>query len=766
MLTLQTFSLTTMTTMDVDAEHHTRKSPFIHYFDISNNFPWREPRPEEIERRRALLGDVLIYDILLSSGGIKDPDLLYPPRDETSLQRLLQAIEGSHYDALKKDCLVYFLLKWHQDGREDRFQEQRSIPPQFAALATAYWHLDSGINVARAVSLLSDARLNRDYASKILQAISLSPQPEPLIRKYIRTAQPPLTEPVDLDIYTVSLADSSLLEAWQFQRTFIETQETRPRLFKKILEWCLTPSPRPTALTQLLALPLSNFEQSLLHLYALEPPAEISASAIAVLQDLVCVRLIQGGKYAEVIKIDRQFSSSTPGGKNTKQAQDRRKMVQDLYTALPDVERALIDAELESLSTPPITTLPSQNVTTNGDVSMSQSWEDVRPDIPSAANQPIASTSSPFRDGPRTSFVPISERSRGPRFGGSVPSPPASKNPPILPITPSAAISAPRKSFPLPTIPLSTLGPSKPRQSLSGAANGVFLNAGANVTSPASGMKFSTTSNNGQRQGHAFTSTTRTANAFYQPPTKTNGVDHRFGAASHDVQPESLENAPPPPADVYMVIETDNESAKEDGHKSGGEDAAGLGYSVFGNGNGSVVGRKRPAAGNAKPASASLSASTGKRVPGAFTDDEEADDDEPEEEEEETRRPPARRVRSRQSSSNRSAATSKPSTRTRQTKRQEKRTVPGGLTDDDAEHGDREEEEEEEEEEDIAPLRAPSPRRPLRKARSSAGSDIGENEGVKTRRSSRLSHTSAPEHSPERPARPRKSTRGATKKKR
>ncbi|KAF9010001.1 nuclear pore complex assembly-domain-containing protein [Cyathus striatus] len=194
---------------------------------------------EVIEHRRALLSDQLLFDILLSSGGIRVPDLIYPPRDEEGLQRLLDSIAQSQYDSLKKDCLVYFLLKWHQDGREERFKANRCIPPQFAALADAYWYLDSGVQVAKAVSLLSDARLNRDYASKILQAISLSPDSAALIRQYVRTAQPSLTEPDDLDLYTLALAENSFFDAWQFQRTFPETKEIRPRLWKKLVEWCI-----------------------------------------------------------------------------------------------------------------------------------------------------------------------------------------------------------------------------------------------------------------------------------------------------------------------------------------------------------------------------------------------------------------------------------------------------------------------------------------------------------------------------------------------
>jgi len=120
----------------------------LSYFDLTPAvFPWRDPRPQQIERRRAALGDLLLFDILLTSGGIRQPDTLYPPVDVDSFHRLLEAIQTSQYDALKRDCLVYFLLKWYQDGREEKYRLEKCIPPQFASLADAYWYLDAGINI-------------------------------------------------------------------------------------------------------------------------------------------------------------------------------------------------------------------------------------------------------------------------------------------------------------------------------------------------------------------------------------------------------------------------------------------------------------------------------------------------------------------------------------------------------------------------------------------------------------------------------------------
>ena len=92
---------------------------------------------------------------------------------------------------------------------------------------------------------MSDARLNRDYTTKVIQALSLADDSHSLIRSYIRTVKPLLTEPDDIDMYTVSLSESSLSEAWSYQRTFSDGDDTRKRLVRKILDWCLTRECRP-----------------------------------------------------------------------------------------------------------------------------------------------------------------------------------------------------------------------------------------------------------------------------------------------------------------------------------------------------------------------------------------------------------------------------------------------------------------------------------------------------------------------------------------
>ncbi|KAF8877282.1 nuclear pore complex assembly-domain-containing protein [Infundibulicybe gibba] len=696
----------------MQVDHATQAPPLQVYFEAGpDTFPWNEERTQQVERRRALLGDLLIFDILLSSGGIAHPDVLYPPHDLASLQELLSAIDASHYDTLKRECLVYFLLKWHQDGREDRFA--------FASLADAYWHLDSGVNVPR-------LRLENPPSH------FTDPDPTPLILKYVRTAKPLLTEPDDIKLYTLALAESNFFEAWQYQRTFSENDENRPQLFKTILEWCLLPRPRTSVLTQLLSYPFTQFEESLLRKHALEPPSSLSPTSIAILQDLICVRLVEHGRYTEAIRMDRLFTSSTPNAsKPLPQSQDRTKMVQDLYAALPLTERSLLDVELENSG---VAKPNGKGQKAAEDSSMSESWEDIRPEQAKLNGKKA---------------VPAPRLVERPSVQDSA----------AIASSSTSNVFAPRKSLPQTSFTL-LAGPALlPSRSLhAGTSN-----------SPAGKPKYGepptlvtrTNPAPAAKPNFTFTSAVRQQNAFYRPPVNvnTNTSKAAFGANDKNIPPK---NQPVP--DIHMDDMESNDGDNEgDIHAETNEGQPVLGFSVFGkngNGNGNSNGngvRPEPeveAEEEAVKASRvrkeerekeKASTSKSKRTPpGAFHSDEHDGED----------AGPAIVVQPRTSTSTRGRNVSA------KIKKQDLgRSLPGSLMDDD-------EEEEEEEEDTIAPLRAPSPpRRALRKPRASVSSEPADDGETRTRRrSSRLSATgSVAGMSPE-PASPKKiSARRSTK---
>ncbi|KAJ8081676.1 hypothetical protein PM082_007522 [Marasmius tenuissimus] len=635
--------------MDVDSDSPSSVSStdLLSYFDLSStSFAWREPIFSEIESRRALLNDTLLFDILLTLGGIKEPETRYPPSNPDALQDLLTQInESPAYDGLKKDGLVYYLLKWHKDGRESRFQRERSIPPQFVALADAYWCLDSGADIPRAVSHLSDPRLNRDYASKILQIISQckDPQPESLIVKYVRTAKPRLEDPEDINTYTLALAHSNLFEAWQYQRTFSESDPTRERLLKKLIQWCVSPNPKPSALTYLLTLPLSAYEQKVLHNYASSPPKDddLPANAIPILQNLSCVRLIQLGRHAEAVKMHRSFiaASTSVKGKTTATSaqalfQERDEMIQEVYHALPAVERNLLDAELESgglgtihQSVPVSKPRPSTSarrdsnaagaaVDASGDISMS--WEEIpRPPLSSSIN---GSGKQPNSSGSGSNTPLNFSLSAAPKFGGSIFS--SSTSTPTL--TPTAsATQKPIKGLPPPALSATALNlfgasaTTMNSSSSNGRKSGGFTPLGTSTSSMGFGKSFGSsaantssrppiipTSNTNNMSASAgmndsfgfgastsssnlFVSAAKRENAFFKPPSQQNGNGNGFGSGRRSSgggggrESTSVSVSLERPSTVHDTTFDDTDMEMEmNGRDSDAE--AGLNYSVFG----------------------------------------------------------------------------------------------------------------------------------------------------------------------------------------
>ncbi|KAI9065304.1 hypothetical protein FKP32DRAFT_1590781 [Trametes sanguinea] len=793
--------------MDVDMSMAAEAEDYMQYFDLSSaQFAWRAPRPQDIEVRRAHMSDMLFIDILLSSGGIRHSESLFPPTNPESLEKLVDAIKQSSYDTLKQDCLIYYLLKWHQDGREEEFREKRCIPPQFAALADAYWHLDSGINVARAVSLLSDVRLNREYPSKVLQALSLAEDASTLIRTYIRTANPLLTEPDDIDAFAIALAESSLLEAWMYQRSFSEGSETRKRLVRKLLDWSLSPKPRLVPLKHLLAFPFSPFEQSLIHAYALDPPSHVPASSVPVIQDLICVRLVQSGQHAAAIKLDRQFSSMPRGGdRGQKIAQERRQMMDELMAAMPSAERYLLELELENFSQGRGMDLADSvsAAKPNGkaiDVSMSVSWEHIAPSkVNGGANLATSIAPPP---------VPIPQRSNAPRFGGAPPI--SATNPPFTTISrglPSNGSTASGVQMPKPpTGPLLFGGATTQAQGSASISNGGLFGAQTSIAAPPSNVF------GGQKSLFEVGGSANSApNAFYQPPASTGQKRSFFGSlsastssrppaptsafAALSAQPsasvEKSTNAGdisntsirgPHEADISMLSElSDTDSAGADASMRRSEAAdrsreededspAGFAQSVFGN---VPSAHTRPIA-TARGSRIARTVTESKMPPGAFLPDDDVHDEHTDGQYEEAQedfihdesisaistRSTTRKTRASGSASGRtrtrarrspspeqpSARSSTRSTRAKKAVKDQDlgRSIPGSLMDDDDDDEDDEQEQAEEEEDVVAPLPTPA-RRSSRKSRASNGSATSQAVDAPrvTRRSSRLSTISS-----------------------
>ena len=276
----------------------------------------------------------------------------------------------------------------------------------------------------------------------------------------------------------------------------------------------------------MLAFPFSAYEQSLVHDYALDPPSHLPSSSIPVIQDLVCLRLVQSGQHAAAIKLDRQFSSITRGGeKGQKAAHERRQMMDELMAAMPSAERSLLELELEQFAQGRgliITAGASgdkdkaqgKSADLSASANVSMSWEQIAPSPSASAIKTTVVPPTP----------PIPQRSNAPRFGGPIPAPPAV----VEEMFPSISRSGPPISA---GKPLSSGPPQMPKP-----PSGPILFGGISVqpstsASAANGWLAKTTTTNGTNgsaipsifgSGKSLFDTAGSANAapnaFYQPP--------------------------------------------------------------------------------------------------------------------------------------------------------------------------------------------------------------------------------------------------------
>lgn len=199
---------------------------------------------------------------------------------------------------------------------------------------------------------------------------------------------------------------------------------------------CGLAKPRSRALTQLMAYPLSLYEEAQLHTYSLRPPKHLPVSSIPVIQDLACVRLIQSGQYAAAIKLDRQFSINSVRGKVSEQARkattDRKQIIDEIVATLPPAERYLVEQELEKIA--PATGGDVAIVVNGSTGDLSMSWETIRgPNTPAKVNGTPTTKEKQKEETPKapppatpqavlqSPVPPIPHRSGAPRFGGPSP---------------------------------------------------------------------------------------------------------------------------------------------------------------------------------------------------------------------------------------------------------------------------------------------------------------------------------------------------------
>ena len=501
--------------------------------------------------------------------------------------------------------------------------------------------------------------MNRDYASKVLQVLNLSPEAPALIRKYVRTVKPPLTEPNDIKLFALALADSSLPEAWAFQRTFNERSEIRLRLLLSLLEWCVSrefdvcllffefvvfnvssAKPRSTAMKHLLEMSLSPFEQFTIHSIMLNPPPSFPLDALPLLQELICIRLIQLGEFDDAIHLSRKFS--TPESViNACRSEARLKMIEDLCSALPSPYRSLID--LEAADPSPYTAeskrsfgvqviQPLELIKSSESPASASKLPVSRPFVDLESADPSSSCTAEFQRSPVSRFAP--EHTNAPGSGRPIPV----STSPQLPAGTSPV--APRQD-------LTLISPSsiRSRTSLNNTAERLAQGTSSHISS-LSGVKLPSSPIQSQKlDGNVFISAQQQTNAFYTPPKIINLIQPTSSPQtvlphSGNGDAEKLLSEQDYDVGVEEKMEGGNDKESDHEHETEhqGEKQAEpvstekgveeIGYSLFDNGLPSrpYLENEPSKSSDVPNATESPSASTKRKVPGSFSD-EDADEE-------------------------------------------------------------------------------------------------------------------------------------------
>jgi hypothetical protein len=100
------------------------------------------------------MGGDLFFDELLKLAGI-DAHAIYPPRDVPTFHHLINSILNTSWDDFQQSCLIYYLLRHWEDGREKPFAQSKQLPPQFMFVSDAYYLLDIDQAEVRVVQILN-----------------------------------------------------------------------------------------------------------------------------------------------------------------------------------------------------------------------------------------------------------------------------------------------------------------------------------------------------------------------------------------------------------------------------------------------------------------------------------------------------------------------------------------------------------------------------------------------------------------------------------
>ncbi|PLW46680.1 hypothetical protein PCASD_03641 [Puccinia coronata f. sp. avenae] len=302
---------------------------------------------KKLRSRHETIDGMLFFDRLMKLGSIPNSTDLFPPPHPSRLRQLLDSIEACSFDILKKNCLVYYLLKEYCDGRETRFAIDRLIPSHFSRGLDGLWALDHS-QWKLAIRCMSDPSVTPDFLPEIIRTLATQPPLKVRSCHLMRFYQ--LTQPL-LDLKSIEFIlsamciNSNLRSAWALQRSYDGLE--RERLLMIIYETCFGLNdfgqPLGEILQILIAFPFDELEDTTLSRFAVRAPQLLPESHSMVAIQFYLSKLTCEARYVEAIRFERELSESAGGFSHP----DVDRVIRGIAEMLPEVQRNMLELEFD-----------------------------------------------------------------------------------------------------------------------------------------------------------------------------------------------------------------------------------------------------------------------------------------------------------------------------------------------------------------------------------------------------------------------------------
>ncbi|WAQ81833.1 hypothetical protein PtA15_2A145 [Puccinia triticina] len=303
--------------------------------------------PKTLRSREETIDGMLFFDRLMKIGSVPNFKDLFPPSHPSRLRHLLDSIDACDFDLLKKNCLVYYLLKEYGDGRENRFAIDRIIPSHFTRGLDGIWALDHSQWQA-AIRWMSDPTVTPDFLPEIIRTLATQPplklRSDYVMRFYLLT-QPSLDLPSIEFVLRAMCINCNLRSAWALQRSYGRPE--RDRLLRIIFETCFGlndyDQPLPEVLQILVAFPFDELEDTTLFRFVIEAPRLLPGPHSMVAIQFYLSKLTSEARYVEAIRFERELSESAGIVSNP----DIDRVIRGIAEMIPEVQRNMLELEFD-----------------------------------------------------------------------------------------------------------------------------------------------------------------------------------------------------------------------------------------------------------------------------------------------------------------------------------------------------------------------------------------------------------------------------------